>query len=302
MSLFTDNFPVAATDGDLDKLAQQYPNYDRYYIASGAIPERKARFEKLWQYYEPFADSHFLSQVKLDFHQRTWEMYLANIFIQNSFSVGSSDAGADIKVELPGQPSLWIEAVAAKKGTGNDKVPEMVYGVFGDVPEDKMLIRLANSLQSKKTVYEGYIAKGLIKNNEPFIIAVNTAGLEHVDPGMPLILKCVFALGYQTFPLKGVSGTPGRFGKPYWSPREEIQKVNGSPVPMTFFETEENSAISAVIYSKQNVLGHPKVLGTDCVLVHNPLAANPIDEKLFPFFEQWKRTDTQIIKLDGIKI
>jgi hypothetical protein len=299
MTLFTDNFPTATTDEDLDNLVRQYPNYDRYYIVSGSVPERKIRFEKLWRAYEPFADSHFLSQVKVDFHQRTWEMYLAGVLIKNFFKINSEDKGADIKVEIPDQFPLWVEAVAPKKGVGNDKVPDLAYGVVLDVPEEEMLIRLANSLQYKKSVYESYIQRGLVKKEEPFVIALNAAGLEHNSaPGIPLILKCLFALGYLTLPLNKNSDIPGRFGKPYWSRREAMQKVNGSPVPMDFFERKENAGISAVIYSKQNVLNHPEVLGADCVLVHNPLATNPINEKLFPFFEQWKKTDTQIIKLE----
>ena len=75
-SIFTDNFPLITTDQELQVLKDKYPDYDSYYVASGSIQDRKKRFDDLYQKYHPYTDSHFLTEVKKKFHQRTWEMYL----------------------------------------------------------------------------------------------------------------------------------------------------------------------------------------------------------------------------------
>ena len=69
-TLFTDDFPnireaknpVAA----LEKIKKQYRRlgYDDYYIVSGCLPERREKFDKLWETYRPFADSHFLNSTR----------------------------------------------------------------------------------------------------------------------------------------------------------------------------------------------------------------------------------------------
>jgi hypothetical protein len=293
MNLFSDNFPLATTDEELGKIKKQYPAYDVHYVASGCIAERKKRFEKLWKLYEPYADRHFLTEAKIKFHQRSWEMYLANVFIKHGFKISSADEGPDIKVETS-YGAVYVEAVAPNKGTSADKVPDMVYGVVGDVPENQMLMRLANSLSSKTEAYKRYLTKGVVDDKAPYVIAVNRADLSHIDGGMPLILKSVFGLGFLTFPrLRDINGK-SVFDKPFWSHRKDVPKKQGAPVPVNLFEQPEYAAVSAVIYSDKYVLAHPKKLGSDCVLVHNPLAKNPLNDKCFPFFEQWKQGKSEI--------
>jgi type I restriction enzyme S subunit len=64
---------------------------------------------------------------------------------------------------------------------------------------------------------------------------------------------------------------------------------------MNFFEDPQHAGISAVIYSKDVVLNHPEKLGEDCILVHNPLAKNPLPEKIITFLKQYKVQGDDII-------
>jgi hypothetical protein len=290
--LFTDNFPDSHSDEDLDTLSAQYPYYDRYYIASGSIPKRRAKFEKLYAKYAPYTDSHFLQEAKKNFHQRTWEMYIACVLLENGLSITSKDEGPDIKMVLASH-TIWIECVAPNKGTGNDRVPDLVDGLQ-DVPEEKMLLRITNALKDKFETYQEYLDKNIVGQNDIFIIAVNRSQLEHFDSIKPLILKCLFGLGYLTLPTRLGDRKPGNT---YYSRRGDLKKQGGSLVSMRFFEDRQHEGISATIYSSQDILNHPDELGDDCMIVHNPMAKNPLSESIFSFLRQWKVRENNIIKI-----
>ena len=293
-SIFTDSFPSVKTNKNLQKIKEHYPNYDPYYVASGCIKERQEKFDKLWKSYKPLADKHFLSDIKKHFHQRTWEMYLGAVLVKNNFGISSLDRGPDFVINKGRADEFFIEAVACEKGDTKDKVPDIIYNtvaqnvfVAQDVPENEMLIRLVNSLESKYKKYKDFIKK----ENKPYIIAVNKGELDHLDPQIPLILKCLFGIEFQSLPIRG--GSPGR---PHWTRRESICKKSGAKVLMTFFEQKEHNEISGVIYSTERVLNHPNNLGEDCILVHNPNAKNRISFSRFNFFEQWYKEDDYIKK------
>ncbi|MBN1325539.1 hypothetical protein JW977_00960 [Candidatus Falkowbacteria bacterium] len=274
-TLFTDNFPDVRTGNELEQLKAKYPDYDGYYITSGSVPERKALFNKLYSIYEPYADTHFSKEVKLNFHQRTWEMYLACVLLDNGIKIASNDKGPDIKI-LDNKKSIWIECTAPKKGQGRDRVPDLIYGVAQSVPEEEILLRLTGSLDEKFRKYQEYLNKKIINPTDIFVIAVNRGDFAHPDATIPAILKCLFSVGNLTLPIKPGNKQPG---KPFYSRQEALQKRNGSNVPMNFFEDPQRAGISAVIYSKEAVLNHPEKIGEDCILVHNPLAKNPLSEK-----------------------
>jgi hypothetical protein len=39
--------------------------------------------ERLWTQYHPYADAHFLTEIRRDFHARFWEMYLTCTLLQS---------------------------------------------------------------------------------------------------------------------------------------------------------------------------------------------------------------------------
>ena len=64
-SLFTVDLPGCSTNEKLAKVKQLYPKLDPYFVASGCIKERREKFEKLWEQFKPYADNHFLNQIKI---------------------------------------------------------------------------------------------------------------------------------------------------------------------------------------------------------------------------------------------
>ena len=195
------------------------------------------------------------------------------------------DEGIDFILNKDKADEIFIEAVACKKGDSADAVPDMIVAekpediTVQDVPHDEMLLRLSNSINSKADKYRDFI-KG---KNKPYIIAVNKGALEHLDPQIPLVLKCLFGLGYEHF--KKVGDQLVYNG---WTRREFIEKKNGEKISMILFEKEENDFVSAIIYSPENILNSPENIGSDCVLIHNPRAKFSVDVKLFSFLQQWK--------------
>ena len=293
-TIFTDKFSEVKTNEELNKIKDSYSNYDPYYIASGCIKERQEKFDKLWRVFKPLADKHFLLDIKKHFHQRTWEMYFGAMLIQNDFDVSSFDKGPDFILNKGKDEEIFIETVACEKGNSTDAVPEMFVAENPkdiravDVPHDEMLIRLANSLDSKYKKYKDFIKK----ENKPYVIAVNRGGLDHMDD-IPLILKCLFGIGYQHF--KKVDDKLVYAG---WTRRCFIEKKNKSKIPMTFFENKEHDIVSAVIYSDKTILSHLDKISSDCIIIHNPNPRLPVGFNIFSFLEQRKAEFNE----DGIDI
>ncbi len=283
-TMFTDTFPDDITsDEELDVIKAQYPDYDDYYVASGSIKERRESFDAMYQIYAPYADKHFLSDLKKHFHERTWEMYIGYTLIKNGVSFTSTNKGPDILIETP-EGKIWIEAVVCNSGDGPDRVPAMIYGVASDVPDDEMIIRMANSLDAKFKKYQKYINEDIVSVEDKLIIAVNAGIFSHVvDGDMPLILKAIFAIGFRTLSLPIDGKGPV---KPGISTRNFIEKKNGSKVATTFFLEKEHASISAVLYTSRTVLNQDEPAGTNIMVVRNPIATNPLPDDAFPFMHQ----------------
>lgn len=281
--LFDGDLPIINDNEELQKVKDDHSNFDGYYIASACIENRRNKFNKLWQCFKPFADRHFLSQIKIDFHERSWEMYIGCLLKKIFPNISSGNSGPDFVINQGEDDEIYIEAVACKHGDSADKVPELIPATriedisVHDVPEDAMLLRLVSSISYKAEKYKSFIQE----KNKPYIIAVNKGALKHPDPEIPLILKCLFGLGNQFF--KKVNGELVYGG---WNTRDFITKNNGEQISMKFFENKNNDFVSGIIYSPGDILNSPDDIGADCVLVHNPNAKNPIGLDKFVILQQ----------------
>src|SRR5690606_17790145 len=163
---------------------------------------------------------------------------------------------------------------------------EVIHGAAQTVPTEQMIMRIISSILDKRKIYkEKWPSKAWFDDKKPFVVAVNSGIFPHPQnlADIPLILKALFGVNHLalTIPLNG--GKP----KTHWTFRKEIMK-DDSPVPVNIFLNPEFADISAVIFSDTAVLNHPKKLGKDCIVVHNPHATNPLDKKIFKFLEQWE--------------
>src|SRR5689334_10605510 len=102
---------------------------DPGYVFQRDSPERKHvrdAIECMWVRFAPYcADdlSHFVSDARASFNQRTWELRLACTMLDKGFELRKPPKdGPDICAIADGKP-LWIEATAPRPGTGPDAPP-----------------------------------------------------------------------------------------------------------------------------------------------------------------------------------
>ncbi|MCG2687595.1 hypothetical protein L6260_02205 [Candidatus Parcubacteria bacterium] len=293
-SIFTIELPLISTNSELEDVMKLYSKCDPYFITSGCVKERKEKFDKLWHKFRPYADTHFLSQVKTNFHQRTWEMYVGNILLEKNLSIASKNEGPDFVVNN----NFYVECIASTKGEAGkpDSVPPMYVAtkpseiMVQDVPVDKMILRITQAFKDKALdQYEKWKSKSWFDGNKPFIVAINTGDLEYPQEylGIPLVIKALFGLQYMQLSQNGDQG---------FSWRNEIAK--GAGVLVNYFANNSFSFVSGVIFSDKTVLNHPEVIGDDCIFINNPWATHPTDKSFNKLFKNWSASKEQ----DGMRL
>ncbi|MDD5749470.1 MAG: hypothetical protein PHO91_01625 [Patescibacteria group bacterium] len=270
---------------------------DKNYIFNRDEKEReyfRIFIENLWKKYYPYADDNFLIETRNQFHQRLWEMYLACIFLDQKIKIYSkSNSGPDIKFEIE-DSIAWCETTTASRG--NDAVDEMYVAEdlseiqCQDLPEEQMIIRITNAIDIKYNIFINKYLNQQVKDNEPFIIAINRYETQHIDPGFPLILSAVFAVGHQQINLKTKESG--------YSLRPKIKKKNGIEIDTTYFCNNSHKEISAIIYCTDHLINLVnEKLGKRVVLVHNPFAKNPLPKNVFNFESEYVLENNHIKKI-----
>lgn len=287
--------PAAA----LEVVKSRFPTFDHYYVVTGCIPERRNRFETLWARYESQADTHFLRAIQQgfanqDFHSRTWEMYLGVVLQEHGFSLAPSrDVGPDFSISSP--TPLYIEAVASSMGDSNN--PDVVPGlapdfVVMDVPEQQILLRLAQSMNEKRQRYERYLQQLVVDAATPFIVAVSAGAIPHPeDDEMPRMVKLLLGAGNLAVT---ISRIPDVQPQVFWQPLASVARASGTTIQANLFDDPVYRGVSGVIYSRTDVLNHPDVLGSDCTFIPNHNATNPVPAGTFAFLKEMHREGTTI--------
>lgn len=301
--IFNENLGKASNRKELAILKKKFSHYDSLYVAISTMirPDFRDWLEVLWKQYEPYADTNFSSELKKQFNQRVWEMYLGSTLLNRGYILGDhTNIGPDFRIPQNNK-QVWIEAIAIEKGMGKDRVPDIVYGKMIDVPEKEMLLRLTSAIKEKHGKYLSYINDSHIGKNEPFIIAIDRSPLEHSDPQIPLIFKCLFGIGHQVLFIRKLgSKAKTKTERSNWSSRDKVYKINGSEVGMFVFGDNNFEGISAIIYNDQNILNcyrEPNQMGNNFIVVHNPFAKNPLSPNFFNFGEEWKQEGDLLKKL-----
>ncbi len=294
-TIFTIRLPSIKTNKELKKVKELYQQYDPYFIASGCFKERRERFDKLWVKYKPYADRHFLNQIRTNFHQRSWEMYVGNVFLKNGLTIQSQNEGPDFIINK----IAYIECVAPTKGdpAKPDSVPEMFIATMPEeirvqnVPVDKMILRITQAVKDKAlNQYKNWKSKKWFDFKMPFIIAINTNDLKYGDDSdIPNVLKALFGLQFRQINIKT--------GATNFLHRNKIDKSNNKSVPVNYFINEDFNFVSGILFSDKSVLNHPENIGEDCLFVNNPFAKNPINKSFIKLFKNWtaSKVDDEII-------
>ena len=167
--------------------------------------EAKMFVEELWGKAHAFIDSDASKKLPNEFHQRFWEIYLAAALLEADLNLQHSSGrdGPDICIKANNGSKIWVEAITASSGKGDDAVQRGEPGVIRDVPDDPIKIRLLNSFDKKWKQYERYRKKNWISSEEPYIIAINAAKVPSAtcELEIPRIVRSLLPFGFQVLHL-----------------------------------------------------------------------------------------------------
>ena len=243
--------------------------------------------------YSAYLDDCFEKRLVGDnFIPRLNELYFIEALLNNNMKLKhKGNDGLDIWIEdIKG----WGEFVAATDASAVEKSRNLEE--FFSPSEDYHLSRLTNVIVTKIGKAKRDIKKGLLKENEPIILFVSSGGLwDHflLTPKgvISSYLRTVFPLGEPVLYVNPMTKT-SEMRRDY---KLGISKESIS-ISNDFFLKEENAHISAIVFSYQTILQHyfcPDVKfesGDDFVIIHNPLAKNPIPAGILKCHHEYKCT------------
>ena len=268
---------------------------------SGAS-EYLEHMERYWRTYQPFASPGFQHQLLADdgkFYSLTWELMLGATLLEKAYHLEPSidDSRPDLCLIWEGK-RIWIECCLPTGGdpSSPNSVTETVLTSDGefelhDVDHNKSVLRCTQVLSDKKRQHLGWIAKGICKQDEPFLIALNGLNLQLKisNSSLPEILRALYATGdmYDVFdPQNPEYRESGYHFKP------KIDKSETAPVSTTFFLEKDNSHISGVLFSTDWIM-HCSSSPQYCY-VENINAANRTGTLFAEFCQTYEYSESQI--------
>jgi hypothetical protein len=261
--------------------------------------------EDLWTQYSQYVTEHgkFIAGMKAQPFTRIWEMYLGCALSECGLVLeAKGEKGPDIKLS---NPCIWVEAVVSTDGSSAtgiqpaSSVPEVLLheSMWGGPPEDEIIWRCATSIDGKRKRFARYLEGGAVTQTESCVIGLNvhkTSFAQHdhqyTENHIPLIAKVLFGYGncvaLQLHDRRGLSPTVSIDGFHY-----QYRSRVSQGVPTDIFLQDEASAVSALIVSKEGFWSWhhriPKSLGESFMVIHNPLARNPLPR-------QWLRNGHEL--------
>ncbi len=223
--------------------------------------------------------------------QRMGELLLADMLWGDGFSLESKDEGPDFLATKDGK-SVWIELQTPEPtGLPPEYLARPCAGQVRTVPFTAINLRWTAAVAEKTRKLRGYLESGVVKADQPYVIAVNTrllnpyimTGLNGVS-GKPVAVEVLFSVG----PIQiQIDRTTGDIVDQFHQHRPLLDKPGTeNKVQSDTFLNEHNSCVSAVLgldLLEQVALGglHPSAL------VYNPLATNPITPGWISAQEHW---------------
>jgi hypothetical protein len=245
----------------------------------------KAELEKMWTAYESLSDPFFLTRFPVEYWQRIWEMSLAVALLNNGCTLVRKRRadGPDLRLETK-DGFVNIEAVCPIAGdeANPNAVPGLSALVFQEVRFDLIEMRLQKVIAFKALKYHDWIRDGIVDGADTNVIAVSASQLPWAsfafgeDIALNL-LRAVLPIGPEVGIINRQNGSLIGYRRTY---KLANQRSSGFPVEKTFFLTDNNAHISALIYS---VGKYPSVVGRNhdsITFIANPHATRKLTTNL----------------------
>ncbi|MGS0737953.1 hypothetical protein ACVBEG_15715 [Pseudomonas sp. GG8] len=245
---------------------------------------------------EGLADPTFEKQLACgspeSYCQRVAELLLADMLWKDGFSLKSSNAGPDLHITKEGK-SAWVELQTPQPMGIPPEYLERpgTTSVVRGVPHNAINLRWTSAIAEKTRQLRRYLESGIVKADEPYIIAVNAhmlnpmamTGLYGISQ-KPAPVEVLFSLG----PIQiEIDRATGDIVDQYHQHRPRIEKPgNDIGVEADTFLDSRNACISAVL--GLDLLEQVALKGEHhSALVYNPLAINPVSPLWITAQEHW---------------
>jgi hypothetical protein len=260
----------------------------------GPLRLARSHCEYLWIFFQHHADPEFRTELKSNFDQRYWEMYLTTSLILAGYEVTCPKPGPDVGITYRGQ-RIWFEATSPTRGADGapDQIPEMKVTASGedpvvyDVPNEKIVLRYLNSISGKyREQYANWRKKGIVSDKDAFVMAVNPREIpfEYADTSPPRILQTGYTVGAPYISIDRETGKATGSGHHF---RDHIQKEpkkdakegdKPAIVATGVFQQKEYDGLSGLLCSRVDAANRPAEMGDDFQLAPNPHAKVPLPE------------------------
>jgi len=244
---------------------------------------------------DPDFESNLCSGDEARFWQRFSEAALAVDLLDRGCDVRPSRDGPDLLV-VHEDRRIWIEVICPEPTGIPASWLNQHTGVY-DFPHEAILLRWTAAIKEKaekllgnvQRGVPGYIAKGVVRPDDAFVIAVNGRRLRgvfaalHGISQLSFAAEAVFAIGPMQILIERESLKATGHQHQH---RPTIRKRNGAQVPAyTFLDPAfaPISAIWAVDADDCRAIGNLYPME----VIHNPLAANSLPTGLLPADCEW---------------
>jgi hypothetical protein len=226
---------------------------------------------------------------------------LANELTKAGVRLRHIDEGPDFFIEN-GKNKIWIEVITPKpEGVPPEWVNQPESGTWG-FPHEAILLRWTGAIKDKAEKLlgnpdrniRGYIPKGIVAENDAYVIAINGRllrgkafpQLEGISQ-FPFAVESTFCVGPFAFNIDRRTLHTTGSGHQH---RPLIPKLNGAQIPTDTFLDPRFAAISAIwaVDIDENLLLDRS---RPMIVVHNPSANNPIVEGFLPAYAEYIAID-----------
>ena len=246
--------------------------------------------ESFWSDHKSYADVNFVREFAIQTHERWFEMYLTVALLRAGHKIvcrNRHNTGPDVLLNFEDQ-RIWIEATCASPGEKGqpDSIPKRQSGRIRREPTDQYVLRIRNALEEKQKKLFSYINKGLIRSNEPCIVAINVYKVDGLSPHThDHVRRALYGIGDPQIQIDRRTRSATRYNHVYI---ESIRKSSGAEVMVNPFTDGSLKHISAVLISESNVVNQPKTVGDDFVLYPNLKCNNQIPQPLLGVGSEWR--------------
>lgn len=209
--------------------------------------------ENLWVVTKEYLDDQFQIEFNKEesFFQRYSEMKIASDLIKSGYLLEKkSTEGPDFLIKYKSL-NIWIEVIAPKKGSYqilsfDESLDCSKLTTTELLNEDELILKISSAIFDKKKIYDKYIKKGIVSQDDCKIIAINTSELfnDIFNPDrIPYVAIALYGIDSAW-----CTDSNSKYIKVVLERVEKRVKKNETEIPMGAFRTDQYSNITGCLF------------------------------------------------------